>query len=224
MPFWLKITWTAFGAVILAMYWRHYGPVNYLWFSDLALIGSVIAIWTQNRLLAGTMTVVVLFCEIGWNLSFFVGLLTGGYAPFGMASYMFDPQRPLHLRALSLFHVPLPILLIWMIRRWGYDRRAIAAATLLSSIVLPLSALFSTEGQNVNWVYGLGKTQTWVPQWVWVAGLMIFLPAFVYTPTHRLLIRFFNNADLGEPNHAGAERSAAERRPGSHDAHETNAR
>ena len=194
MPLQLRIAWTAFATVVLAMYWRHYGPVNYLWFSDIALIGSVIAIWTTNRLIAGTMTVLVLFCEIGWNISFVVGLLTGGNAPFGMATYMFDSQRPLHMRALSLFHVPLPILLLWMIRRSGYDRRSLAAATFLSSIVLPLTALLSTEEQNINWVYGLGQRQTWVPQWAWVAGLMIFLPAFVYTPTHRFLTRFFGGA------------------------------
>src|SRR5688572_8925724 len=180
MPLWLKITWTACAAGILAMYWRQYGPVNYLWFSDIALIGSVVAMWTNNRLIAGTMAVSVLFCEIGWNFSFLVGLLNGGHAPFGMASYMFDPQRPLHMRALSLFHVPMPILLLWMVRRWGYDRRALPAATLIAWLVLPLSALLSTERANINWVYGLGATQTWVPQWVWVAGLMIFLPVFVY--------------------------------------------
>ena len=192
MPLWLKITWTACAAVVLGMYWRHYGPVNYLWFSDIALIGSVVAMWTSNRLLAGTMAVAVLFCEIGWNVSFFVGLLTGGSAPFGMASYMFDPQRPLHMRALSLFHVPLPILLIWMIQRWGYDRHSLLAATLVSSIVLPLSAILSSEEGNINWVHGLGETQTWVPRWAWVVFLMIFLPVFVYTPTHRLLTRFFS--------------------------------
>ena len=197
MPLWLKIAWTALATVVLGIYWRHYGPVNYLWFSDIALIGSVVAMWTNNRLIAGTMAVSVLFCEIGWNISFVVGLLTGGYAPFGMASYMFDSQRPLHMRALSLFHVPLPILLLWMIRRWGYDCRSLAAATLLCSIVLPLTALFSSEEQNINWVYGLGQTQTWVPQWVWVACLMIFLPVFVYAPTHQFLKRFFGGARAG---------------------------
>ena len=207
MPLWLKIAWTSFAAVVLAFYWLHYGPVNYLWFSDIALIGSVIAMWIDNRLIAGTMLVGVLFCEIGWNISFFVGLLNGGNAPFGMASYMFDPQRPLHMRGLSLFHVPLPILLIWMVWRWGYDPRALPLQTLIAWIVFPLSALLSTPEQNINWVYGLGNVQTWVPQWQWVLGLMIALPLLVYAPTHFLFKRLFPTPST--PGQSAAQRSAA---------------
>ncbi|MFN7133357.1 MAG: dTMP kinase, partial [Myxococcales bacterium] len=47
----------------------------------------------------------------------------------GLAGYMFDDQYPLWLRALSLFHLPLVAVLVWMLWRQGYDRRALWAQT-----------------------------------------------------------------------------------------------
>jgi hypothetical protein len=65
--------------------------------------------------------------ELGWNLDFLVGgRLTG------LAAYMFDRRMPLHLRSLSLFHVALPPLLLWLLRRLGYDRRALLTQTALT--------------------------------------------------------------------------------------------
>src|SRR5262249_12211831 len=46
--------------------------------------------------------------ELAWNLDFFVRLTTG--ATFmGLSGYMFDRNIPLFIRALSLFHVGLPL-------------------------------------------------------------------------------------------------------------------
>ena len=46
--------------------------------------------------------------ELAWNLDFFVRLTTG--ATFmGLSGYMFDGNIPLFIRALSLFHVGLPL-------------------------------------------------------------------------------------------------------------------
>lgn len=41
-----------------------------------------------------------------------------------MSADMFEASPPRYLRALSLFHVPLPIGLLWLVTRLGYDRRA----------------------------------------------------------------------------------------------------
>lgn len=188
MPLWLKITWTAYAAVVLGMYWRHYGPVNYLWFSDIALLMTVPALWLENRLIASTMAVIVLLPELAWNLDFFARLLTG-WNPVGLADYMFQHERPLYLRALSLFHVVLPPLLVWMVWRLGYDPRAWGIATALALIVFPLSRLVSTPEDNLNWIYGWGdRPQQVMPPWAYVGLLMIGFPLLVYGPTHLLLL------------------------------------
>jgi hypothetical protein len=93
--------------VLVPIYWRHYGPRNFFWFSDIALFLTGGALWLRSPLLASTATVGTLALELGWNLDFLAsGRLTG------LAGYMFERRTPLHLRGLSLFHVALPPLLL----------------------------------------------------------------------------------------------------------------
>ena len=53
-----------------------------------------------------------------------------------MTTYMFDPAIPLFVRGLSPFHGWLPFLLLWLVARLGYDRRAFGAQTVLGIAVL----------------------------------------------------------------------------------------
>ena len=57
IPLWLKIGYTLMAAVIVPAYWRAYGPVNFLWFSDIALLAMAAALWLKSRLLASMMAV-----------------------------------------------------------------------------------------------------------------------------------------------------------------------
>jgi hypothetical protein len=41
------------------------------------------------------------------------------------SDYMFQPEIPPPLRALSLFHCWMPFLLLWLVYRLGYDARAV---------------------------------------------------------------------------------------------------
>src|SRR5688572_10068889 len=111
-------------AVILPVYALRYGWRNYLWFSDIALVTTGVALWLESALLASMMAVGVLMPELLWSASFFGRLLFGVRAS-DLAGYMFDPEKPRYLRALSLFHVVLPITLLWMLARLGYDTRAL---------------------------------------------------------------------------------------------------
>ena len=73
----------------------------------------------------------------------FFRLATGGPL-IGLANYMFDTSIPRFTRGLSLFHVALPLLLVWMLHRLGYDRRALFWQTIVAAVVFPLSYLFSS--------------------------------------------------------------------------------
>src|SRR5215813_6228467 len=91
-----------FVRFLVPIYWRRYGPVNFLWFSNIALLVTMPALWLESPLLASMMAVAVTLPELAWNLDFFVRLTTG--ATFmGLSSYMFDRSIPLFIRALSLF-------------------------------------------------------------------------------------------------------------------------
>lgn len=193
IPLWLKIGYTCLVAGILVIYWFKYGPGNYLWFSDIALIVAAPALWFESSLLASMMAVGVLLPEVVWNSSFFTRLVTGVRIT-GLSDYMFEPDRKGYLKALSLFHIPLPILLVWMVWLLGYDPRALAAMTLLAWIVLPLTYVLTPPERNVNWVRGPGgegARQTRFHPLVYLALLMIGFPVVVYLPTHFLLLVLF---------------------------------
>jgi len=97
-----KIAYTAFVLLVVAIWWRHYSWRNFLWFSDIAFIGAVPALWLQSSALASVLAVAVLVPEILWNVDF-VARLTLRRRITGLTDYMFEPERPKLLRGLSLF-------------------------------------------------------------------------------------------------------------------------
>jgi hypothetical protein len=194
IPLGLKVVYTIFVCALVPIYWRQYGPANFLWFSDLALLGLVPALWLENALLVSMMAVSVVFFEAIWNIDFFFRLATGK-SFIGLSAYMFDPGISLFIRGLSGFHIVLPLLLLWMLRRLGYDQRAFFWQAIVALVVLPLSYLVSNARENVNWVYGFGQSpQRILPGPLFVILLMLLFPLAVYLPTHFLFIRIFRSA------------------------------
>ena len=192
LPLWVKISYTLFICVLVPVYWKQYGPGNFLWFSDIALFVTAAALWLESSLLASMMAVSIVVLESIWIIDFLIGLIAGT-SVIGLSAYMFDSKIPLSIRALSLFHVVLPVLLLWLLYRLGYDRRALFAQTLLAWIVLPLSYFLTKPSDNVNWAYGMGGgTQKWMPAPLYLVLLMLAFPLVLYLPTHILLKRLFN--------------------------------
>lgn len=191
IPLWIKLAYTLFVAITVPVYTAKYSRGNFLWFSDIALLATVPALWFESPLLASMMAVGVLLPEGLWNISFFVHLLTGKRVS-GLTDYMFDASKPLYLRALSLFHVFLPPLLVWMIARLGYEPRALIAQTALAWVVLPLCYWFTDPAENVNWVFGFrNQPQKRMPPLAYLGLLMVGFPVLIYLPTHWLLWRLF---------------------------------
>ena len=185
-PLWLTLPYTVFVAVLVPVYWHHYGPANFLWFSDIALFAVLIGLWTGNRLLVSMMAVGVLPLELLWTVDFVtLGALTG------TTEYMFDEDLPLYLRLLSLFHLVLPPLIVWMLLRQGYNARALPAQTVLLWIVVPLTWLVSAPADNINYVYGPTEPQTAIPPLAYLALYMAVVPVVVFLPMHLLLKRLF---------------------------------
>jgi hypothetical protein len=191
IPLWIKIAHTAFVVVLVPPYLRHYGAANFLWFSDIALFAMAPGLWLESPLIASMMAVGVLLLELTWNVDSF-GRLMSGRSLIGLADYMFDARLPRWLRALSLFHVALPVLLLWTIGRLGYDPRALPAQTALAELVLVVTYVVTDPSKNVNWVFGpRSKPQRRIPPLAYLALYMLLLPVVVYWPTHLLLRRIF---------------------------------
>ncbi len=188
-PLWATLPLTAFVAVLVPVYWQAYGPQNFLWFSDIALFAVLLALWTGNRLVYSMMAVGVLPLELLW----FVDFLTLGNL-FGIAAYMFEDDTELHLRILSGFHLFIPPLILWMLWRQGYDRRAWYWQIGLTWVVLLASFFIAPQEDNINWVHGLGDdpdAPTVGPPLVHLALYMALVPIAVIWPMHHILKRFF---------------------------------
>jgi len=189
----LKLTYSIFVAWVIPIYWKQYGPANYLWFSDVALILLVPALWLESKLFFSALAVSVVLLELLWNVDFFVRLLTRSQL-VGLSDYMFDSTISRSIRALSLFHVFLPAILIWYVYRLGYDSRAFVVQTFSAWVVLLLSFFLTKPKDNINWVYGFGKKpQTRVPKVIHLLLLMLGLPVLVYLPSHLVLKRLFGS-------------------------------
>ena len=194
IPLVLKLGYTLFVAVLVPIYLRHYGPANFLWFSDVALLATALGLWVESPLILSAMTVAVALPEILWNVDFFARLLTGR-APLGMAAYMFDQRLPRYLRGLSLFHVALPVLLLWSVARLGYDPRALPAQIISGTLLMILSYTLTSPSENINWVFGPGSTpQHRFPPLVYVTMVIVSFPLLVYVPTHLVLVSLFPNS------------------------------
>ena len=78
-----------------------------------------------------------------------------------------------------------------MIHRLGYDRRALAAQTLLAWPILLVSYFFTDPAESINLVFGFGDPPSPpIPQPWWLISEMILLPLGAYLPTHWLLRRW----------------------------------
>ena len=190
IPLWFKLAYTAFVAVIVIIWLRHYGWRNLLWFSDIALIGAVPAMWLESAPLASILAVAVLGPELLWNLDFLLRLVLRRRV-IGLTEYMFEADRPRILRLLSLFHVLLPLLLAWMLLAYGYAAAlALPGAVLLAAAVLPASRVFGSPADNINWTYGPGIVQARLAPVAYLALLFAVFVLLVFTPTDWLLRRW----------------------------------
>jgi hypothetical protein len=129
-----------------------------------------------------------------------------GFRLTGMTAYMFKESIPLFARGLSLFHFWLPLFLLYLLWRLGYDRRALVTWTLLALLLMPVCYFFMppppalpespNQPVNINYVYGMSDQgpQSWMPPLGYLALLMVVLPACIFLPTHLLLRTIFRSA------------------------------
>lgn len=203
IPLWVKLGLTAFVAVLVPNYWRDYGPTNFLYYCDVSLLMTLAAVWLESPLLASMPAVGILLPQTLWMTDFLCQ--SAGVPLTGMTAYMFNPKLPLLTRALSFFHFWLPLLLVWLVWRLGYDRRALPAWTGLAwGLILicyflmpapPAPLAHPNQPVNINYVYGFSEhPQTWMPQPLFVAVMMAAMPLLLFIPTHLLLRKLFRPA------------------------------
>ena len=150
-------------ALFIPGYWIGYGPLNFLWFSDIILIMTFFATLFESRFLA-SMAAVGGFISLSlWNIDFFFTLLAYlfGIKLASLTAYMFNSELPVWLRTLSLFHVALPFFLLWLIYRLGYHKRAWVFQIVFFWIVIPITWFVTDPSKNINGVFSY-KIYKWL--------------------------------------------------------------
>ena len=201
IPLAAKVAGAAFLAVLIPIYLHTYGPANFLWFCDTALILTVVGMWLESSLLISMCAVGILLPQGLWLVDCGGNLL--GLHLIGLTNYMFDRQLPLFTRGLSLFHGWLPLLLVWLLFRLGYDKRALFAWTGLAAGLVLVCYFFTPPAGahlanpnlplNINYLYGFNdrQPQHWVNQNLYVILWLGALWLVFFLPTHLALRRIF---------------------------------
>jgi hypothetical protein len=165
-----------------------YGFANFLFLCNLAVILVAVGVWTCSRLLLSSQAVGTLVVGAIWTMDL-ASRLIGGSHLIGGTEYMWDPQWPLFTRLLSLYHVILPVLLVVVLRRIGYDRRGyvLQSAIALGGVVV---GRFFGPVANINHAFvdpvlkrSWGGPATHIAI---VAGALVLV---AYPLTHLLMVR-----------------------------------
>ncbi len=204
IPFLVKCLYTAYMAVLIPVYWKTYGPTNFLYFCDIALIMTLFALWLESALLVSAAAVGIVLPQALWAIDF---IATGiGWPLSGMTGYMYDDALPVHARFLSFFHFWLPFFLLWLLRHTGYDPKGLPLWTVIALVAVYICYFFlpappapaNNPGLpvNVNYVYGFSDqaAQTWMPPLVWFFLLQAMLVGLIFLPSHWLLKRLYHHA------------------------------
>lgn len=190
-PTWIR--WSALSWLLLWIpaYWHTWGAANFLHLCDVAVVLTCIGLWSNSALLLSSQAVSSLLIGTIWAFDAAGRFLTGRHL-IGGTEYVFDASFPLWVRMLSLFHIVMPFLLLWALKRVGYDRRGWIVQCAIAIPVVVLARLAATLKMNINFVYADPFFhQAAGPASLHIIAVLVFLIFVVYLPTHLILCRLF---------------------------------
>jgi len=146
---WLGIAWLA---VYVPTYAWAYGLANFLFLCNLGVIVTAVALVAGSRLLLSSQAIAAPVIGIAWGLDAGWRLLSGHHL-FGGTEYMWDASLPRFTRALSLYHLAWPLLLLYCMRRSGYDRRGWSVQAAIAAGAILAARLFTSAEENINFAF-----------------------------------------------------------------------
>jgi hypothetical protein len=198
IPLWLKIGWTVFVAVWAPLYWRQWGPTTFLWFCDVANILILVGLWRESSLILSWQAVSVLLFQIAYSVDVLGRAVLGRHLIGGTEWVFNDASIPPLIKTISVaMHVAAPPVLLWSLRRLGYDRRGLIFQIATAGVLLPICWFVSDPATNLNWVYKpFNKPQVWMPAGLYLLVCILGYTVLVFLPTHFLLLRFLGKKNL----------------------------
>jgi hypothetical protein len=191
---WAAVAWLAVWVPAYASVW---GPLNFLHLCDVAVLLTCAGLWLGSPLLLSSQAVSSILADVVWAADAGSRFFLGGHL-FGGTEYLWDAGFPLFVRLLSLFHLVWPVLLLWSLRRLGYDRRGFGLQIAIAGALLVISRIVGRTG-NLNFafrdpIWGLSLE----PAPLHLAATLAFLVAVFYLPTHIALSRAFGPPQASE--------------------------
>ncbi len=184
---WAVLLWLLLWLPVNVKAW---GWQNMIHFCDVGAIIACAGIWMQLPLLFSSQAVGSLLVGVLWGLDV-AWRLVAGHHLVGGTEYMWDTHYALWIRLLSTFHLGLPLVLLWAMRKMGYDRRALALQSAIAAGLLIFSR-FLPPALNMNYAFQDPLFhRAWGPAPVHLAVILAGTVALLYWPTHVLLVRMF---------------------------------
>lgn len=178
------IAWLIVWATTYEIYW---GASSFLYLCDIAVVLTCIGLAANDALLISSQAVSSVLIDSLWAVDVMMRLFAHTHI-IGGTEYLFDQHYPAWVRSMSLFHVVLPPLLLWAVRRTGYDRRGFQLQALIAALAM-IASRFVDPSKNVNFAFtGPLVNKQWGPVPVHLACMFFGLVLVIYWPTHRLLI------------------------------------
>jgi hypothetical protein len=167
----VKVLLAAWLFLWLPLHVVFYPLTTFLWLCAYGNVLVVIGVCCESRLIVSWQAVALLVPQL---------LYAANAALHGRATaYLFNHAIPFAVRALSLFHFVMPLLLLFAVARLGYDTRALplqlATAVVLFAVCLPVGPI------NV-WTSSFARQH--------VAVTLLLAPLVLHVPAHVMLRRW----------------------------------
>ena len=183
---WVAVVWLAVWVPTYVFQW---GWANFVFFCDVAVVLTCVGLWFGNSLLLSSQAVSAIVINFIWVLDVAWRAIFGRHL-LGGTEYMWDAQYPFWVRLLSFFHLVWPFVMVWAVRRVGYDRRALKLQSALAVVVM-VAAYYADPAKNINFSHrDPAFGWSWGPAPMHMAVMLAFLIGVIYWPTHQLLSRF----------------------------------
>ena len=192
-----------------ATYFARFGSAIFLWYCCAANVLVGFGLVAGSRLLVSMAAVSVLPVQLAYTVDALVRLASG-HGLFAATESLFDPARPTWLRLMTAHHAVTAAVALFVLRRWGYDARALARQTALASVLLVGGYLLADPAEDsddrvapriagrafdpdydVNWSHGLGGRPEPGPLPFGLFVMLLGYPLAVHLPTHLALTRLF---------------------------------
>ena len=184
---WAVLLWLFVWLPVNLQAW---GWQNMMHFCDVGAVIACLGIFMQLPLLFSSQAVGSLFVGLLWSLDIVWRLFIGHHL-VGGTEYMWDERYALWIRLLSTFHIGLPLVLLWAMRKMGYDPRALALQSTIAAVLLIFSR-FLSPALNMNYAFQDPLFhRAWGPAPVHLAIIFAGTVVLLYWPAHVLFGKVF---------------------------------